>query len=182
MSTSASGHVATVALVFVLGLGTAPHARAADESVSKANETITLMKKADPGLSKFFSGAVGYAVFPKVAKGAIGVGGAHGSGVLFEGGAALGKTSLSQVSIGFQLGGQAYSEIVFFEKAAALTSFKQGKFAFAAQVSAVAIKSGASANAKYQEGVAVFTMTKGGLMYEASVGGQKFSYQPFGSK
>ena len=182
MSTSSSRVVATITLVLALGLGTGPRALADDDSVSKANESITLMKKADPGLSKFFSGASGYAVFPKVAKGAIGVGGAHGSGVLFEGGTAVGKASLSQVSIGFQLGGQAYSEIIFFEKAAALSNFKTGNFAFAAQVSAVAIKSGASANAKYKDGVAVFTMAEGGLMYEASVGGQKFGYQPFGSK
>jgi lipid-binding SYLF domain-containing protein len=182
MSTSASGIVATVALALALGLGTAPGAQAADDSVSKAKETIKLMKKADPALSKFFSGAVGYAVFPSVAKGAIGVGGAHGSGVLFEAGAALGKTTVTQVTVGFQLGGQAYSEIVFFENAATLSNFKHGNFAFAAQVSAVAIKAGAAANVKYQSGVAVFTMTRGGLMYEASVGGQKFGFQPFGGK
>jgi hypothetical protein len=174
--------VAVIAVVLLLGIGSVPPAQAADESVSKANETIATMKKADPGLSKFFSGATGYTVFPNVAKGAIGVGGAHGTGVLFEGGAATGKTTLSQVTVGFQLGGQAYSEIVFFENEATLSDFKHGNFAFAAQVSAVAIKSGASANAKYQNGVAVFTMTKGGLMYEASVGGQKFGFQPYGKK
>jgi hypothetical protein len=182
MSTGTSGVVATIALALVLGLGIAPRVQAADDGVGKAHETIRLMKKADAGLSKFFSGAVGYAVFPNVAKGAIGVGGAHGSGILFEGGAALGKTTVSQVTVGFQLGGQAYSEVVFFENAATLSNFKHGNFAFAAQVSAVAIKAGASANAKYQSGVAVFTMTKGGLMYEASVGGQKFGFQPFGKK
>jgi lipid-binding SYLF domain-containing protein len=181
MSTAESRVVATISLALVLGFCCAPRVQA-DDSVAKAKDTIALMKKADPGLSKFFSEAVGYAVFSNVAKGAVGVGGAHGSGVLFEGGAALGKTTLSQVSVGFQLGGQAYSEIVFFEKAATLSNFKHGNFAFAAQVSAVAIKAGASANAKYQDGVAVFTMTKGGLMYEASVGGQKFGFQPFGKK
>jgi hypothetical protein len=173
---------AAIGCALVLALGVSPPAHAADESVSKAHDAIAMMKKADPGLSKFFSGATGYAVFPNVAKGAIGVGGAHGSGVLFEGGTAIGKTTLSQVTVGFQLGGQAYSEIVFFENAATLSNFKHGNFAFAAQVSAVAIKSGASANAKYQNGVAVFTMTKGGLMYEASVGGQKFGFQPYGGK
>ena len=174
------GVVATVALI--LGLVAAAPAHASDDSLRKANDTIALMKKADAGLTKFFSGATGYAVFPNVAKGAIGVGGAHGSGVLFEGGAGIGKTTVSQVTVGFQLGGQAYSEIVFFENAATLSNFKHGNFAFAAQVSAVAIKSGASANAKYQCGVAVFTMAKGGLMYEASVGGQKFGFQPYGGK
>ncbi len=154
----------------------------ADDPVKEANETIAVFKKADPGISKFFSGAVGYAVFPTVGKGAIGIGGAGGSGVLFEKGNAIGKTSLAQVTIGLQLGGQAYSEIVFFETPAALTDFKKGNFALAAQVSAVAAAAGASANAKYVNGVAVFTVAKGGLMYEASVGGQKFSYEPFGKK
>jgi lipid-binding SYLF domain-containing protein len=171
-----------MAVVLVLGLGAAPRAQAADDSVKKAKDTIALMKKADPGLAKFFSEAIGYAVFPNVGKGAMGVGGAHGSGVLFEAGAAIGKTTLTQVTVGFQFGGQAYSEVVFFENTATLSNFKHGNFAFAAQVSAVAIKTGASANAKYQGGVAVFTMTKGGLMYEASVGGQKFGVQPFASK
>lgn len=174
--------IARLALAVTVAIIAAPRAQAADDSVKKAQETAALMKKADPGLSTFFSGAAGYAVFPNVAKGAVGVGGAHGSGVLFAGGSALGKTSLSQVTVGLQLGGQAYSEIVFFENAATLDNFKHGNFAFAAQVSAVAIKAGASANAKYQNGVAVFTMTKGGLMYEASVGGQKFGFQPFASK
>jgi lipid-binding SYLF domain-containing protein len=180
--TSVRSVLAAVALTLAFGLGSAPPASAADDGVSKAHDTVAQMKKADPGLAKFFSGAVGYAVFPNVAKGAIGVGGAHGSGVLFEGGTAIGKTTMSQVTVGFQLGGQAYSEIVFFENAGTLANFKHGNFAFAAQVSAVAIKSGASANAKYQNGVAVFTMAKGGLMYEASVGGQKFDYEPFGKK
>ena len=94
----------------------------------------------------------------------------------------MGNTSLAQVTVGLQLGGQSYSEIVFFETAAALTDFKKGNFALAAQVSAVAAAAGASANAKYRNGVAVFTVAKGGLMYEASVGGQKFKYEPFNKK
>jgi lipid-binding SYLF domain-containing protein len=173
---------ATFALVLALGFACAPRAQAGDDSVKKANQAIAAMKKADAGLEKFFSEAVGYAVFPKVGKGAVGVGGAHGSGVLFEGGKTTGKTTMSQLTVGLQLGGQTYSEVVFFENDATLANFKKGDFAFAAQISAVAIKTGASANAKYQDGVAVFTMTKGGLMYEASVGGQKFSFEPFSAK
>jgi lipid-binding SYLF domain-containing protein len=159
-----------------------PERVCADDAVKEAQETIQVFKKADPGMSKFFDGAAGYAVFRTVGKGAIGIGGAGGSGVLFEKGHAIGKTSLAQVTIGLQLGGQAYSEVVFFESAAALTDFKKGEFALAAQVSAVAAAAGASANAKYANGVAVFTIAKGGLMYEASVGGQKFGYEPFGKK
>ncbi len=154
----------------------------ADDPVKEARATIEVFKKADPGISKFFSGAPGYAVFPTIGKGAIGIGGAGGSGVLFEKGNPVGKTSMAQVTIGLQLGGQSYSEVVFFETAAALGDFKKGNFALAAQVSAVAAAAGASANAKYQNGVAVFTVAKGGLMYEASVGGQKFGYEPFGKK
>lgn len=149
------------------------------DDVKDAQETVALFKKADPTLSRFFEGAVGWAVFPTVGKGAIGIGGAHGSGVLFERGKAVGTCALTQVTIGFQLGGQAYSEIIFFEIERTLADFKKGSFALAAQVSAVAAAEGASANAKYQQGVAVFTMSKGGLMAEASVGGQKFSFEPY---
>ena len=156
-------------------------ARAADP-VKEAKDTITVFKKADPGISKFFESAAGYAVFPTIGKGAIGIGGAGGSGILFEKGKAVGKTSMAQVTIGLQLGGQSYSEVVFFETDAAMNDFKKGNFALAAQVSAVAAAAGASANANYANGVAVFTVAKGGLMYEASVGGQKFGYEPFGGK
>jgi lipid-binding SYLF domain-containing protein len=142
-------------------------------------KTISEMTKKDSGLTKFFKGAAGYAVFPTIGKGAIGIGGAHGDGELIVGGAALGETSMTQVTIGFQLGGQSYSEIIFFENQKTLSDFQKGDFEFAAQVSAVALKAGASANAKYSNGVAVFTMAKGGLMYEASVGGQKFGYKPY---
>ncbi len=114
-----------------------------------------------------------------VGKGAAGIGGAYGRGVLFEHGRPTGQTSLTQVTIGAQLGGQAYSEIVFFESESAATSFKKGEFAMAAEVSAVVAATGASANAKYANGVAVFTLAKGGLMAEASVGGQKFGFRPF---
>jgi len=151
----------------------------AGDPVKEAQETIEMFKKADPSISKFFSGAAGYAVFPSVGKGAIGIGGAGGSGVLFEKGTPVGKTSLAQVTIGVALGGQAYSEIVFFESASQVTDFKKGSFALAAQATAVAAAAGAAANAPYAHGVAVFTVAKGGLMYEASVGGQKFGFEAF---
>ena len=154
--------------------------------VRDAEATIAAFRRADPGLSRFFDSAMGYAVFPSVGKGAIGVGGAHGTGVLFQRSGVLlksskpvGETSLTQVTVGAQLGGQAYSEVVFFETEHALSRFKKGEFAMAAEVSAVIAASGASADVKYANGVAVFTMTKGGLMAEASVGGQKFGFTPF---
>ena len=158
-----------------------PHpARAGD--VEDAQATIALFRKTDPVLSRFFERSAGWAVFPTVGKGAIGIGAAHGSGVLFQGGHAVGTCTLTQLTVGLQLGGQAYSEIIFFDSAETLADFKKGGFALAAQVSAVAAAEGASANAKYQLGVAVFTIARGGLMYEASVGGQKFSFEPFGKK
>jgi lipid-binding SYLF domain-containing protein len=152
------------------------------KDVKEAQETIAVFKKADPELSRLFDSAVGYAVFPTVVKGAVGVGGASGSGIVFEKGKAVGKASLTQATIGAQAGGQNYSEVIFFETVPALTDFKKGALAFAAQVSAVAASAGASKNVKYQKGVAVFTIGKGGLMAEASVGGQKFSFEPFGKK
>jgi lipid-binding SYLF domain-containing protein len=172
-----------ILLIFVLPTCTAT-AQTIDvtKDVKEAQETVAVFKKADPGLSRFFDNAVGYAVFPTVGKGAVGVGGAAGSGVVFEKGKAIGKASLTQVTVGAQLGGQSYSEVIFFETEPALTDFKNGTFALAAQASAVAAAKDASANAKYEKGVAVFTTGKGGLMFEASVGGQKFAFEPFGKK
>ncbi len=144
----------------------------------RAQEAIADFKKADPSMKIFFDEAYGYAVFPNVGKGAMGVGAARGAGLVYEQGKVVGKTTLTQVTIGFQLGGQAFREIIFFENKEALDRFKAGNFEFAAQASAVAATAGASAKADYEGGVAVFTAAKGGLMYEASIGGQKFSFTP----
>jgi lipid-binding SYLF domain-containing protein len=148
----------------------------------RVDDTVISFRQEDPDIARFFDSARGYAVFPTVAKGGVGIGGAHGDGELFEQGRRIGRCELTQGSIGFQLGGQAYSELIFFETNAALNDFKNETFAFSAQASAVAAKAGASATADYADGVAVFTMPKGGLMYEASVGGQKFSYTPYGQE
>jgi len=162
---------AALAGLLISGCATAPKSAKVQTAIDRATKT-------DPGLDKFFKEAAGYAVFPTVGKGAVGVGGAYGKGELYQGGQLAGYCTLTQATIGLALGGQAYTELIFFETPAALDKFKSGNFAFAAQVSAVALKSGASANAKYSNGVAVFTMAETGLMYEASVGGQKFSFQP----
>ncbi|EGV52812.1 YSC84-related protein [Candidatus Endoriftia persephone] len=146
--------------------------------VKKANEAIAEFKKADPDLQAFFDQARGYAVFPTVGKGGFGLGGAYGKGVVYEQGKPIGNTSVTQLTIGFQLGGQAYREVIFFKDKKTLDDFKQGNYELGAQASAVAVKAGVSADADYKNGVAVFTIAKGGLMYEASVGGQKFSYTP----
>ncbi len=145
----------------------------------EARATIEDFKKEDPEIGQFFNTSYGYAVFPSIGKGGLGVGGAAGKGVVFKQGNPVGGSNMTQVTVGFQFGGQAYSEVIFFEDEETFSNFINNKFQFAAQASAVALKSGASADAKYAEGVLVFTMAKGGLMYEASVGGQKFKFIPF---
>jgi len=160
-------------------------------------DTIEVFRKAGES-GKFFQTAYGYAVFPTIGKGGIGVGGAYGKGRVYEKGRYVGDTSMAQVTVGFQLGGQAYSQIVFFEDQRAFREFTSGSFEFGAEASAVAITAGAGAKAGtagasagasagrhdaktvgvYNKGMATFTVAKGGLMYEASIGGQKFSYTP----
>ena len=136
-------------------------------------DTISIFRNAGES-GDFFYNSYGYAVFPTIGKGGIGIGGAYGKGLLYEGGKPTAEVSLSQLTVGFQWGGQAYSEFLFFEDDAALKDFKRGNFELGAQVSAVAVTVGASADAKFNHGVAIFTYAKGGLMYEATVGGQKF--------
>ena len=150
-----------------------------DQAVKKAGQAIEELKRVDPGLDRFFDHAVGYAVFPTVGKGAIGIGGAHGTGVLYEKGIPTGKASITQLTVGPQLGGQAYTEVIFFKTKKVLKDFKKGEYAVAAEVSAVVAASGASANAKYVDDVSIFALPKGGAMAEASVGGQKFTYTAF---
>jgi len=177
-------YVLTAVLIFTLtlvlsGCSTAPKSEASKAELhDKTADAITRFKSTDSSMQEFFDSSVGYAVFPSVGKGAVGVGGAYGKGELYEDGMMIGYCDLSQGSIGFQLGGQVYSEIIFFQTESALSDFKNGNLEFSAQASAVAATAGASADAAYEGGVAVFTMTKGGLMYEASIGGQKFSYEP----
>jgi hypothetical protein len=167
------------AVALALPLLLAAGARTERDPHADVVATVAAFKEQDANIGKFFDGAIGYAVFPTVGKGAVGVGGAHGTGELIVGGKATGKATLNQVTVGLQLGGQAYSEIIFFDNKATLEGFKNGDFAFAAQATAVALTAGASANAAYRNGVAVFTLAKGGLMYEASIGGQKFSYKAY---
>lgn len=170
-----------VILAACLVLGTTLTQAGWDPNLETAAQgTIEKFKQTDPDLQVFFDKAYGYAVFPTVGKGAIGIGGAHGTGVVFEQGKVIGRSTLTQLTIGFQFGGQTYSEIVFFEDKKTLDDFKKGNFEFSAQASAVAVKKGASKDADFDNGVAVFTLPKGGLMFEASIGGQKFSFEPKG--
>jgi lipid-binding SYLF domain-containing protein len=166
------------ALAIALGV-----AAQSTERISSLKKDAEKAKKAflkqDSTMIKFFKNAAGYVIFPNVGKGGLIIGGASGNGIVYTGGQAIGSARLTMVTVGLQAGGQAYREVIFFENQAQLDRFKQNNFEFSAQVSAVAAAAGISANAGYNEGVAVFTMAKKGLMTEASVGGQKFSFTPF---
>ncbi len=148
-----------------------------DKLISDAKEAKVEFQKADPKMAGTFGKAYGHVIFPNVGKGGIGIGGAAGNGVAYERGKMAGMAKLTQISIGLQWGGQAYREVIFFETKKDMDRFKENRVELSAQVSAVAVTAGASANAKYVDGVMVFTMQKGGLMYEASVGGQKFKFE-----
>jgi hypothetical protein len=155
--------------------------------------------KQAPESAGFFRTAYGYALFPTIGKGGAVVGGAYGKGRVYQRGRYVGDTSMTQLTVGFQLGGQAYSEIIFFENKDAFDRFTSGNFEFGGEASAVAITAGANAQAGTtgtsaganvgnqaatqrggytNNGMAVFTVAKGGLMFEAVVKGQKFNYKP----
>jgi lipid-binding SYLF domain-containing protein len=167
----------------------------------KYTDTIALFKKAGQS-SEFFGKSYGYAVFPTIGKAGLGIGGAYGEGRVYEKGAYVGDTKMTQLSIGFQAGGEGYSEIIFFQDKRSFDEFTSGNFEFGANVGAVVITAAASGTAgtggstasasggkndastagKFEKGTAIFVISKGGLMYEASVSGQKFSYKPHGKK
>jgi lipid-binding SYLF domain-containing protein len=166
------------------------------------SDTVQLFKNAGDSAA-FFRKSYAYAVFPTVGEAGFIVGGAGGKGRVFVRDKYVGDTTVGQVSVGFQLGGKAYSEIIFFQDKRALDEFETGTFEFSAGVSAIAITAGASASAGtngatsgasggkkdavtasggFRKGLMVFTIAKGGLMYTATVAGQKFSYTPLGAK
>ena len=168
----------TSAIALVLAL---PLQAQKQEDLEKAAEAKATMLEKDPGMAEWFNDAYAYAIFPNVGKGGFGIGGAHGNGTVFRGGSPVAKTELKQVTIGLQLGGQSFIEIIFFKDKTAFDDFARGNFEFGAEASAVAFTAEASAKLAYNSGVAIVTMAKGGLMYEASVGGQKFEYEEFGN-
>jgi len=167
-------------------------------SADKYTDTIDIYKKSE-AVQPFFKTAYGYAVFPTIGKGGLGIGGAYGKGQVYRGGKVTGEASLVKLSIGWQAGGQAFSQMIFFEDKRAYDEFTSGEFEFDASASAVAITAGVQAKAgtegasagasagpatgkqaktSYHKGMAVFTHAKGGLMYEAAIGGQKFNFSP----
>ncbi len=148
-------------------------------NIAKGQEAIDALLASDPTMQRYFDAAAGYVVIPTVGKAGVGIGGARGKGLLYENGEPTASVTMTQLSIGFQWGGQTYSEFVFFEDDEALEYFKKGNYELGAQASAVAIRAGVSVDAGYESGVAIFTQAKGGLMYEAAVGGQKFKVKAF---
>jgi lipid-binding SYLF domain-containing protein len=175
-----TGLALVVALVAGL-LGSCATAPASPEDkaalVAEAKARLQQMQTADPTLGALLQKGYGNALFPNVGKAALGVGGAYGRGVVYERGQHIGYCDLTQGSIGVQVGGQSYSELLVFENKEALERFKAGRFGFAAGASAVVLKSGAAANANFVDGVAVVVQPIGGVMVEAAIGGQQFTYQ-----
>ncbi len=169
------------ALMAILLIGTGVMAQnSKDKKIMKdAQKAKTTLLETSPSLERFFDESAGYVIFPNVGKGGFIIGGASGNGVVYENGAAVGMADLKKLNIGLQAGGQAIIEVIFFETDVDLQRFKTEKFQFAAETSAVALKSGIAFEAKYKDGVAVFALPKAGLMADASVGGQKFKYKAF---
>jgi lipid-binding SYLF domain-containing protein len=167
-----------VAILLAFVAGPALTAQA-DDIVAQSNRAVKTFKRTDPSMRKFFSSSVGYAILPSVTTGGLGIGAQRGKGLVYAGNKLIGKTTLTQVSIGAQIGGEEFSEIVFFQTRKALSDFKTGQFSMSAQAKANAAASGVAANADYQNGVAVFTQAKKGLMAAAAIGSQKFGYESF---
>ena len=172
-----------VVLTFVAGLlvscSTAPSTVGGrDELLQQATSTLGEMNREDSGLDELTKKAYGYALFPQVAKGGLVLGGGYGRGVVYEQGQHIGYADLSQASFGLQVGGQTYSELIVFENKAALERLKQGRVDLAADASAVILKTGTAANARFVDGFAVFIRPIGGAMAEATVGGQQVTYVP----
>ena len=167
------------AVLGLCGCSTAPEtSEERDVLNAQVDETVTLFKIEDPGIQHFFDTAYGYAVFPRVTKGAFLVGGAYGRGEVFKQNGMVGYSSLSQATLGFSFGGEFFREIVFFIDKPEFDKFCSEEYVFAAQVTGIALTEGAAAKADYSYGKAVFIMADSGLMVDASLGGQKFMYTP----
>ncbi len=170
--------IAVVAFLALAALAPLHAARQDPKEAKDVAAAIASFKSSDTVLPKWFDTSYAYAVFPSITKAAVAIGGANGDGLVYEKAAYIGDARVTQVTIGAQLGGQSFSEVIFFENKAALDRFKENRFEMTAGLSAVAAGEGKSKDAKYTDGVAVFTLAKKGLMAEASVGGQKFKFTP----
>ncbi len=168
-----------LAALFLIALFTACASTPSDDRmIRESRAALDRFVDRDPGIQDWIDNAYGYVIFPEIAKGGFWVGGGFGRGIVFERGEPVGRATTSQATIGAQIGAQSYSQVIFFRDNAALRTFQRGNLEFSAQATAVAASAGAAATTSYERGVAVFNMTRGGLMAEASVGGQRFSYEP----
>lgn len=167
--------ISTLIMVFMAGCASTP---SDERMIRESRAAIERFVDRDPGLQSWIDQAYAYAIFPEIAKGGLGVGGGFGRGIVFREGRAIGRTTVSQATIGAQIGAQSYSQVIFFQDEAALRVFQRENLEFSAQATAVAASAGRAATTSYERGVAVFIMTRGGLMAEVSVGGQKFRYSP----
>lgn len=174
-----------ISVVLMMMVGCSPQPQKPESKTvlqAEVQEAIAYFKAADPGIQRFFDRSAGWAVIPKVFKGAFVVGGAYGNGILYEGGKPTHYVGLSQATLGFSFGGEFFREIIFFREKSDIDRFRSGEFTFSAQVMAVAVKAGAAAKADYRDGMAVFIMSDAGLMVDASVGGQKFTVEPYNGR
>ena len=172
--------VAAISAMTLAGCATDPPHTEADQQTLQQDvqSSLTRMYARDGGLRDLVENSYGYAIFPSVGKGGLIAGGATGRGEVFEQGRQVGYAELNQVTVGAQIGGQEYAELVVFQTPEALRKFQDKEYSFSANASAVALKAGASKEAHFENGVAIFTLPLGGLMAEASIGGQTFNYQP----
>lgn len=166
-------------VIFAVGCTATPgKARVRATLSSDTQRAIEVFRARDPAIQRFFDNSYGYAVLPKIFKGAVWVGGAHGKGIVFERGTMIGYCNMSQATLGFSFGGEFFREIIFFQTKQDLDMFKASEFTFSAQATAVALTTGAAAKASYKNGMAVFITHDSGLMVDASLGGQKFYFDP----
>jgi len=167
--------------LFLISFNAVLPAAASNDQRAEADIAIRNLQSADSTLTNFFSNSAGYAVFPRVGKAGLILGAEHGNGMVYEQGKPIGEATLTEINVGPQVGGEAFYEIIFFQTSEALASFKEGHLEMSAKVSAMAAAEGAALNAKYHEGVLVFTMPRSGLMAQAAIGGQKFRFTPLNS-
>ena len=176
---SASAALVALLLATIVGCNTAPKSEEKkDALVDQAQAMLREMKSQDSSLQGFLDRGYGYVIFPNVGKGGLVAGGAYGRGVVYRGNEMVGYADLSQASIGLQAGGQTFSELIVFENEDTFNKFTKSELQFGANVSAIALKTGAGSSATFKNGLAVFVMPKGGLMFEVSLSGQQFKYQP----
>jgi lipid-binding SYLF domain-containing protein len=164
-----------VLLVTALGVDLAVRG---DELKTDSEQAMEALQKADSSLKKLVDESAGYVIFPSVGRGGFIIGGERGKGLVYQNGKVIGEAKVTEINIGAQVGGESFSELILFQTSEALRDFKASNWEMSAKVNAVAAAEGAAKNAKFQQGVAVFTLSKGGLMVQATVGGQKFKFKP----